>query len=135
MDTKSNNCNPGRKVDKMSDCSPLLHLEVREDLGNLPGGRAFELGFHGVVRSSPDGERGKVSCYIYLLVAFALSQALLGRTRLKFQFLEFLLLICHACGGGFFGGRPRGNCCSVGWAVSPGGEDVLIRSCDSGLAD
>ena len=36
---------------------------------------------------------------------------------------------------GLLGGRPRGNCCSVGWAVSPGGEDVLIRSCDSDLAD
>ena len=103
MNTKSNNCNPGRKVDKMSDCSPLLYLEVREDLGNLSGGRAFELGFHGVVRSSPDGERGKISCYIYFLVAFALSQTLLGRTPLKFQFLEFLLLICDACGGGFWG--------------------------------
>lgn len=135
MDTKSKNCKPGRKVDKMSECSPLLYLEVREDLGNLSGGRAFELGFHGVVRSSPDGERGKVSCFIYFLMAFALSHALLGRTPPQISVFRVSSFNLWCLWWGLLGGRPRGNCCSVGWAVSPGGEDVLIRSCDHGLAD
>lgn len=115
-------------MDKRSECSALLYLEVREDLGNLSGERAFELGFCGVVRSSSDGERGNVS--------FALSQALLGRTSLpkisSFRVSSFNL---RCLWWGLQGGRPRGNCCYIGWAVSPEGEDVLIRSCDLGLAD
>lgn len=74
----------------------------QEDLGIFQGEGHLSWGFMGS-QGSPDGEEEKVSCFLYFLMAFALSPGPTGRTPLKFQFLGFFFLICDACGGGFWG--------------------------------
>lgn len=100
--TKAGNYNPGSKWTRY--CSSADHYSWGRGwaFGNLPGGRAFQLGFYEIVRSSPDGEGRKDFCYTYVPVASALGQALRGRPLSSFS-LGFLILICEACDGGFWG--------------------------------